>query len=112
MPIPANVPATAVGFAEAARRLGDLCRRRGLVAPGFRSPPADPKALRSLRRRPDGGVIVAVQVRGRTLAEVVIDLVEGVVAANGLAGEEAERLRRQLLADLSDLDASLPAQAA
>ncbi len=112
VPNPTPVPATAVGFAEAARRLADVCRRRGLVAPGFRSPPADPTARRSLRHRPDGGVIVAVRVRGRSLAEVVVDLVEGVVAANDLHGEEAARLRRVLLASLSDLDGSLLAQAA
>jgi hypothetical protein len=51
-------------------------------------------------------------VRGRPLADVLVDLVEGVVAANGLEGEEAARLRRRLLAALSDLDGSLPAQAA
>lgn len=112
MPNPNPVPATAVGFAEAARRLAMICRERGLVAPGFRSPPADPSARRSLRHRPDGGVIVAVRVRGRALAEVVVDLVDGVVAANGLHGEEAARLRRELLAGVSDLDGSLPARAA
>ena len=112
MPDPKPVPATAVAFAEAARRLGQQCRRQGLVVPGFRSPPADPAARRTIRHRPDGGVIVAVRVRGRPLADVLVDLVEGVVAANGLEGEEAARLRRRLLAALSDLDGSLPAQAA
>jgi hypothetical protein len=112
VPNPTPVPATAVGFADAARCLADVCRRRGLVTPGFRSPPADPSARRSLRHRPDGGVIVAVRVRGRPLADVVVDLVEGVLAANDLHGEEAAQLRRFLVASLSDLDGSRPAQAA
>ena len=112
MPDPTPPPATAVAFAEGARRLGDLCRRRGLVVPGFRSPPADPAARRTIRHRPDGGVIVAVRVRGRPLADVLVDLVEGVVAANGLSGEEAARLRRELLAGLGEVEESPPAWAA
>ncbi|MFP5318227.1 MAG: hypothetical protein ACLGI2_08020 [Acidimicrobiia bacterium] len=112
MPDPAPPPASAVAFAEAARRLGEVCRRHGLVAPGFRSPPADPAARRTIRHRPDGGVIVAVRVRGRPLADVLVDLVEGVLAANALPEEEAARLRRELLAGLSDLEGSPPARAA
>ena len=112
MPDPVPTPATAVAFAEVARRLGNECRRRGLVAPGFRSPPADPAARRTIRHRPDGGVIVAVRVRGRPLLDVLVDLVEGVVAANGLTGEEADRLRRELLAGLGEVEGSPPARAA
>ncbi len=97
------MPATAVGFAEAARALALSCRSRGLSAPSFRSPPADPRARRTLRRRPDGGAVVSVRLRGRSLGAVVADLVDGVVAANGLTGEEAEQVRRRLMADLADL---------
>ena len=104
-----SVPATSVSFADAARRLADACRARGLVAPGFRSPPARPGADRTLRRRPDGGVIVAVRVRGRPLADVLADLVDGVIAANGLSGEKAGAVKRDLLATVEIAE---PAQAA
>lgn len=96
---PAAPPASAstVRFAEAARRLSEACRARGLIAPAFRSPPGRP-SVRTLRRRPDGGVVVAVQVRGRPLAVVLADMVDGVVAANHLSGAEAEQVRQVLLA--------------
>jgi hypothetical protein len=105
------VPASAssLRFAEAARRLADACRAGGLVVPGFRSPPALAGAQRTLRRRPDGAVIVAVRVRGRTLDAVVADLVEGVIAANGLTGAEADAARAVLRAAV---DGERPAQAA
>src|SRR5262245_20556212 len=90
------VPATSVRFAEAAHRLAEVCRRLDLVVPGFRSPPADPSVDRALRRRPDGGVIVAVRVRGRSLRAVLADLVDGVVAANDLTGPAADEARRRL----------------
>jgi hypothetical protein len=89
--------AAAVGFAATARALADEARRLGLAVPGFRSPPAVPGADRSLRRRPGGGVAVAVRLRGRPAAAVVADMVEGVVVANGLSGAEAERCRSLLL---------------
>ena len=91
------VPATSVRFAEAAHRLAGACRGLGLVAPDFRSPPADPAANRTLRRRADGSVIVAVRVRGRTLRAVVTDLVDGVIAANRLSGDAAAAARRELM---------------
>lgn len=90
------VAATSVHFADAAHRLAGACRRLDLVVPGFRSPPADPEAGRTLRRKADGTVIVAVRVRGRTRRAVVTDLVEGVVAANRLSGQAADEVRRQL----------------
>ena len=40
---------------------------------------------------------MAVRLRGRRLHAVVADLVDGVVAANGLSGVAAERLRASLL---------------
>jgi hypothetical protein len=106
---PVSVPATSISFADAARRLAAACRARGLVAPGFRSPPARPGVDRTLRRRPDGGVIVAVRVRGRPLADVLADLVDGVVAVNGLAGDEAESIRNELTAAVEVVE---PARAA
>jgi hypothetical protein len=95
-------PASSLRVAEAARRLADECRARGLVTPGFRSPPGLSGADRTVRRRADGGAVVAVRLRGRSMGAVLGDLVEGVLVANAphLAGAEAEAVRRQLLAAL------------
>ena len=87
-------------FADAARRLADECRARGLLVPAFRSPPAVAAAQRTLRRRPDGGVVVAVRVRGRPMPSVVADMVEGVLAANPLAADQSVTVRQELLAAL------------
>jgi hypothetical protein len=100
VPAPTPPPASAVRFAEAARRLQQACRARGLAVPAFRSPPGDPAAVRTIRRRPDGGAVVAVRVRGRTLAAVVADMVDGVVAVNGLTGPEAEEVRHRLVGEI------------
>ena len=54
--------------------------------------------VRSIRRLPDGRAIVAVRVRGRSHADVVADMVEGVIVANGL-GEEAGAEARAALID-------------
>lgn len=89
-------PATTLRFAAAARVLSVEARRVGLMAPAFRSPPRAPGVDRSLRRRGGGGTVVAVRVRGRLWPAVAADMVEGVVAANGLDGVAAEHLRRRL----------------
>ena len=90
------VPADPVRFSAAALRLSAEARRRGLDVPGFRSPPRLPGVERSIRRRADGAT-VAVRVHGRALDAVVADMVEGVLAANRLAGGEASDHRRALL---------------
>jgi hypothetical protein len=69
-------------FTGAARRVAAAARGAGLVVPAFRAPPRVPGADRTLRRRPDGGLTVAVRVHGRPFGAVVADLVAGVVAAN------------------------------
>jgi hypothetical protein len=53
--------------------------------------------------------VVAVRFRGRRLDAVVGDLVDGVVAANGLSGAAAQRLRASLLQAVYPGDASAPA---
>jgi hypothetical protein len=88
--------ATALRFARAARAMAPPVRSRGLLVPGFRSPPRLPDADRSLRRRPGGGVTVSVRIRGRPWLAVLSDMVEGVVAGNRLAGPDADALRRDL----------------
>jgi len=94
--VPTPVPSgTAVEFAQAARVLGREARHRGLVVPGFRSPPRIIGVQRTLRRHA-GGAVVAVQVRGRPWFAVVADMIEGVVVANQLQAPNGDRLRTEL----------------
>ena len=98
-PARARAPAGEVGsvrFARAARAVAEVARAEGWAAPGFRSPPRLAGVERTLRRRPDGGTVVAVRVRGRPWPAVVGDLIEGVVVANGLRGGDAHRCRDRL----------------
>jgi len=97
--------ANALRFAAVARGLAGEARARGLAVPGFRSPPRLPGASRSLGRHPDGGAVVSVVVRGRPVAAVAADMVDGVLALNGLGGAEAEALRAALLASALGADA-------
>ncbi len=83
-------------FAATVRTLGGAARARGLVVPGFRSPPRVPGAERTMRRRPDGGATVAVVVKGRPYQAVIADLIEGIVVVNDLDGAEATRVRTAL----------------
>ncbi|MFM8528934.1 MAG: hypothetical protein ACKOD2_04505 [Ilumatobacteraceae bacterium] len=87
--------ATTVQFAEAARRLAQEVRSRGLVAPGFRCPPRLLGVDRSIRRW-EGGAMVAVRLAGRPWVAVASDMIEGVVAANRLASPHSDRLRADL----------------
>jgi hypothetical protein len=88
-------PATALRFATAARALSMEARRLGLAAPAFRSPPRAAGVDRALRRR-GGWPVVSVRVRDRYWPAVAADMVEGVIAANGLSGRVAEEVRGQL----------------
>jgi hypothetical protein len=83
-------------FADACLTLTDAARRCGLDPPTFRSPPSVAGAVRTIRRRSGGPAVVSVAHRGRPFLAVVADLVEGVVAANGLAGADAIRVRSAL----------------
>lgn len=96
-------------FAWAARRLVAEARCLGLEPPGFRSPPRLRGTDRSLRRRPDGGVVVAVRVRDRPFAVVAADMVDGVLAANGGVAGEAGRHRARLLRSVLEGDEALAA---
>ena len=89
----------AVRFADAARRLGAAAHEAGLEVPAFRSPPRVPGAARTIRRYPAGSV-VSVRLRGRPFAEVVADMVDGVVAANRVPPADAPRIRNRLVAGL------------
>jgi len=65
-----------------------------MSVPVFRSPPGLPGVDRSLRRAASGAVIVAVRLGDRPVASVHADVIDGVLAANGLCGTEADRFRR------------------
>ena len=87
--------ATSHRFAAAARSLGQVARREGLVAPSFRSPPRTVGLDRSIRRLPSG-VVVSVRLRDRAWIAVLADMVDGVVVTNLLEGVDASRLRTLL----------------
>jgi hypothetical protein len=89
-------PAPPIRFADLARRIGAATRAAGLVVPAYRTPPRRAGVTRTIRRLP-GGPVVAVRLRLRPAADVVCDMVEGVVVANGLTGDAAQRVRTTLL---------------
>lgn len=90
-------------FAEAARQMGHTIRANNHEVPTFRSPPKAPGQLRSLRRRSDGSVTISVALRGRSMAAILADMIDGVVAANELDGTSATSLREELWESMSDL---------
>jgi hypothetical protein len=92
----AEMEGTALRFADVARTLAHASRAQGLRTPSFRSPPGIAGVQRTLRRRAEGTVTVAVRLRDRPWAAVVADMVDGVVAANGLDGPAADRARAAL----------------
>jgi len=90
----------AVRFAEIARRLGAAAHEAGLSVPAFRSPPRVPGEARTIRRYP-AGAVVSVRLRGRPFADVVADMVDGVLAANRVAPADAPRVRTRLTTALA-----------
>lgn len=70
----------------------------------FRTPPRTSGAVRTLRRT-DRGVTVSVAVADRPWTAVLADLVDGIVAANGLGGAAAIRCRTGLWSALERNDA-------
>jgi hypothetical protein len=100
-----------IRFAELARRIGAAARAAGLVVPAFRSPPRRPGVPRTIRRLP-GGPVVAVLLRSRPPADVVSDMVEGVLVANGLRGDAATRMRTTLLQAIGGAGATGPGSVA
>jgi hypothetical protein len=55
---------------------------------------------RSIQRRRNGSVMVAIRREDRPFAAIQGDVIEGVVAANELSGEQADRFRRAAWAAL------------
>lgn len=93
-------PATATRFSACVRTVVALSRQHGLRAPVFRSPPRIEGVDRTIRRRPGGTAVVSVRRSGRPLAAVQADVIEGVIAANGLQGAAADGFRREAWAAL------------
>ena len=104
-------PLPATRFADVARRLGAATHEAGLAVPAFRCPPRAPGARRTIRRYP-GGAVVSVRLRDRPFAEVVTDMVDGVLAANRVPETDAPRLRAVLTAALEDRPIEPEARAA
>lgn len=98
------VQSPSIQFSTTARLLSTEARRAGLVVPGFRSPPRLPGADRSIRRRPDGAVVVAVRLRGRAVRDIAADMVEGVLVANALQGSDAQSWRSRLRSVVCDAE--------
>ena len=76
-------PATTLRFAATARALAHEARARGLAVPGFRSPPRSTAST----ARCGAGVPAPPSPYGcgaRPWADVLVDMIEGVVVANGL----------------------------
>jgi hypothetical protein len=93
--------ATTLRFATTARALAHVARAHGLTVPGFRSPPRVNGVDRTLRRR-GASASIAVRVRGRPWADVLADMIEGVVVANGLTGAAADAARTALASAAGD----------
>lgn len=86
---------TSLSFAQAARSIGTAARGLGLVVPTFRAPPRISGVDRTIRRYP-GGAVVSVRLRGRLFGEIATDMIEGIIVANGLVGEQARGARIKL----------------
>ena len=104
-----QLPATR--FADVARRLGAATHEASLAVPAFRCPPRVPGADRTIRRYP-GGAVVSVKLRDRPFADIVTDMVDGVLAANRVPPAEALRLRSLLMAALDGQPVAAEARAA
>lgn len=101
----------AARFADVARRLGAATHEAGLAVPAFRCPPRAPGAMRTIRRYP-GGAVVSVRLRDRPFAEVVTDMVDGVVAANRVPESDTARMKALLHAAAAGEAAPVPEPAA
>ena len=88
-----------VRFAHAVRTISESARLQGLEVPMFRSPPRRREAVRTIRRTRRGAT-VSVVLGDRPWANVLADLVDGVVAVNRLEGGPAIRCRTALWAAL------------
>ncbi len=93
-----NAPITAMEFARVARLLSDETRRLGLCTPGFRSPPRLEGCNRTLRRRLAGPPMISVRLSGRTINDVIDDMVQGVLVVNDIKGPNHLEIQNLLAA--------------
>ena len=87
---------TATEFAAVARVLTQAATALGFVAPSFRTPPRIVGVDRTLRRFAPTGGVVSVVIKGRPLAAVLADMIEGVVVLNELAPSASAHARAAL----------------
>lgn len=90
-----TVDITSMEFARAARGITAAGTRLGLKPVSFRAPPRILTVNRSIRWA-HGRAIVSVRLKGRSFDEVVSDMVDGVLTANGI--HHAPEKKRELMA--------------
>lgn len=71
-----------VEFSHIARTLNRHTQHLQGASISFRAPPSDPKVNRSLRKRDDGSVVIAVALKNRSREDIIADLIDGICAAN------------------------------
>ena len=92
-------------FVLLVRGIGASARELGLTVPHFQSPPRSAHLDRSIQRRSPRDCVVAVRLRGRPFADVVADVIDGIVICNNLTGDErATEVRRALHRAVENLD--------
>jgi hypothetical protein len=84
-------------FAHVVWQVGAIARQFGLVVPGFRDSRTVP--VRVVRRRVGHGPVVVIPTIGRSADQVMVDVVEGVLAVNTNVPAAA---RHAFLADVFD----------
>lgn len=82
-------------FVHLARTLQHEAARLGLTVPAFRSPCQVKGTHRSIRRRPNGTVIL-VDYRGRHEHAVAEDMIAGILAANEIDQADGDLFRSAL----------------
>lgn len=83
----------ATDFIAAARALSLAAVGFGLRPPAFRSPPRRRDVPRTIRRDSTGTTVIAVRRIGRSTADVLADMVEGVLISAAVDPVSRRRLR-------------------
>lgn len=83
-------------WANVARALGPVARAHGLWQPAYRTPPRKAGENRTLRRLPadrdgTGRAVLYVLIANRADADVVADMIDGTLVANGRPLDDAVR---------------------
>ena len=94
-------------FSAAARALAAAAPAEGLTPAAFRSPPRLEGVRRTVRRLAPDTVLVAVERRGRPAPDVIADMVDGTLRANGhpIGSESEVRARLIRAASAATCDA-------